>query len=64
MEPGRQWKPKGLFPKPTGGREKGIDTVRRIFSQNKVYNIQMEHLVVFAGARKRQRYTSKRRRRY
>ncbi len=44
---------KVYFPNPLTEGEKGIDTVRRIFSQNKVYNIQMEHLVVFAGARKK-----------
>ena len=30
--------------------EKAIELVRRIFSKNNVYNIQMEHLIVFAGA--------------
>ena len=41
------------FPNPLLTGEKGIDTVRRIFSMNDVYNIQMEHLLVFAGARKK-----------
>ncbi len=41
------------FPNPLLAGEKGIDTVRRIFSKNDVYNIQMEHLLVFAGARKK-----------
>lgn len=42
-----------VFPNPLLAGEKGIDTVRRIFSKNNVYNIQMEHLLVFAGARKK-----------
>lgn len=41
------------FPNPLLAGEKGIDTVRRIFSKNGVYNIQMEHLLVFAGTRKK-----------
>ena len=44
---------KEYFPNPLIAGEKGIDTVRQIFSKNQVYNIQMEHLVVFAGARKK-----------
>ena len=44
---------KTYFPNPVLAGEKAIDAVRTIFSQNKVYNIQMEHLVVFAGARKK-----------
>ncbi len=44
---------KTYFPNPLILGEKGIDVVRQIFAKNHVYNIQMEHLVVFAGARKK-----------
>ena len=44
---------KEYVPNPLIAGENGIDTVRQIFSKNQVYNIQMEHLVVFAGARKK-----------
>ena len=44
---------KTYLPNPLIAGEQGIDTVRRIFAKNNVYNIQMEHLVVFAGARKK-----------
>lgn len=41
------------LPNPVSAGVEGIDVVRHIFSSNQVYNIQMEHLVVFTGSGKK-----------
>lgn len=41
---------KSYFANPITAGEKAIDLVRRVFSKNNVYGIQMEHLIVFAGS--------------
>lgn len=44
---------RAYLPNPVIAGVEGIDVVRRIFSSNQVYNIQMEHLIVFTGSGKK-----------
>lgn len=41
------------IPNPVATGEKAMETVRKVFAENKIYNTKMEHFVVFAGGGKK-----------